>query len=82
MKHDTGTVDRGNDRRGVHIRDGADNTVGGTAAGASNVISGNDWSGVAMDCRFNDSELREFYIATFLGLYLLSIWHRARRFQP
>ncbi len=39
-----------------------------------------DWSGVTMDCLFNDSELREFYIATFLSLYLLSIWRRARRF--
>ncbi len=40
-----------------------------------------DWSGVSMDCLFNDSELREFYIATFLCLYLLSIWHRARQLR-
>jgi hypothetical protein len=40
-----------------------------------------DWSEVTMACRFNDSELREFYIATFLGLYLISIWHRARQFN-
>ncbi len=39
-----------------------------------------DWSGITMDCKFNDSELREFYIATFLGLYLLSIWRRARQY--
>jgi titin len=40
----TGTVALGNSNQGVHIADASDNTVGGTAAGAGNVISGNTFS--------------------------------------
>jgi hypothetical protein len=41
-----GTTDMGNSHNGVIIFFGPDNTIGGTAAGAGNVISGNDRSGV------------------------------------
>jgi CSLREA domain-containing protein len=42
----TGTQDLGNSRYGVSILEAPNNTVGGTTAGARNVISGNDESGV------------------------------------
>ncbi|MGB6836290.1 MAG: hypothetical protein WBF66_01130 [Dehalococcoidia bacterium] len=43
----TGTADLGNSSWGVYIDLGAsNNTIGGTTAGAGNVISGNDQSGV------------------------------------
>jgi CSLREA domain-containing protein len=41
-----GTADLGNSGDGVLIISAASNTIGGTAAGAGNVISGNDWQGV------------------------------------
>ena len=43
-----GTVDLGNALAGVLIEDGSDNTIGGTTAGAANVISGNGTDGVAI----------------------------------
>jgi CSLREA domain-containing protein len=42
----TGTVDLGNTGDGVFIVSASDNTIGGTDAGAGNVISGNDANGV------------------------------------
>jgi CSLREA domain-containing protein len=42
----TGTADLGNRASGVAIQDSRSNTVGGTGAGARNVISGNGQSGV------------------------------------
>ena len=46
----TGTVDLGNTNQGVAIFGGAsNNTIGGTAAGAGNVISGNGNVGVQID---------------------------------
>ena len=42
----TGTVDLGNSLDGVFIDDGDNNTIGGTAAGAGNLISGNNDNGV------------------------------------
>jgi CSLREA domain-containing protein len=44
-----GTADLGNGTQGVIIVGAANNTVGGTAAGARNVISGNDMEGVGID---------------------------------
>jgi titin len=44
----TGTLARPNLQDGVLIFYGNDNSVGGTAAGARNVISGNRWDGVAV----------------------------------
>jgi len=42
----TGTADLGNVGQGVLIRTAANNTIGGTATGAGNLISGNDKDGV------------------------------------
>src|SRR5204862_36319 len=41
-----GTAALGNDTDGVRIGGGSDNTIGGTAAGEGNVISGNAFYGV------------------------------------
>jgi titin len=42
----SGTVDLGNSEYGLYIDDVPGNTIGGTAAGARNVISGNDLDGI------------------------------------
>ena len=42
----TGSADLGNGRYGVNVSGAAGNTIGGTAGGARNVISGNDAEGV------------------------------------
>jgi uncharacterized repeat protein (TIGR01451 family)/CSLREA domain-containing protein len=42
----TGTLDEGNGDSGIRVIGGADNTIGGTAPGAGNVISGNGAYGV------------------------------------
>lgn len=42
----TGTADLGNTLDGVKINGASNNTIGGTASGAGNVISGNDGDGV------------------------------------
>ncbi len=47
-----GSVDLGNARSGVSLSAADDNTVGGTTAGARNVISGNNENGIAI---FGDS---------------------------
>jgi hypothetical protein len=44
----TGTLPLGNAFKGVWIESGTGNTVGGTAAGAANVISGNSGDGLAI----------------------------------
>jgi parallel beta-helix repeat protein len=45
----TGTLDRGNRRSGIYIAGGSSgNTIGGTAPGAGNLISGNDRSGIGI----------------------------------
>jgi uncharacterized repeat protein (TIGR01451 family) len=43
-----GTADLGNNFDGVFIQDASNNTIGGAAAGARNVISGNDIDGVVI----------------------------------
>ncbi|MAE63926.1 MAG: hypothetical protein CMJ18_06600, partial [Phycisphaeraceae bacterium] len=53
----TGTSDRGNGKQGVQISDSPGNTIGGTASGAGNVISGNAWSGVSIQLDGADSNL-------------------------
>jgi len=45
----TGTVDLGNSLGGVAINSLGNDTIGGTAAGARNVISGNDSFGIAIE---------------------------------
>ena len=49
----TGTSDLGNSGEGVIILDARDNTIGGTAAGAANVISGNNRNGVQIQDGFS-----------------------------
>ncbi|MGH9943651.1 MAG: Calx-beta domain-containing protein, partial [Pyrinomonadaceae bacterium] len=44
----TGNADLGNQSNGVAVIDGTNNVVGGTTAGAGNLISGNDSPGVAL----------------------------------
>jgi CSLREA domain-containing protein len=44
----TGTIDLGNVTNGVQISGASGNTIGGTVSGARNVISGNNFSGVAI----------------------------------
>ncbi|MBW3539574.1 MAG: right-handed parallel beta-helix repeat-containing protein, partial [Planctomycetes bacterium] len=44
----TGTLDRGNAGDGVSISEASNNTIGGTAPGAGNVISGNNIDGVLL----------------------------------
>ena len=45
----TGTVDLGNAWNGIFLNNGAtNNTIGGTATGAGNVISGNDQRGISL----------------------------------
>ena len=44
----SGSVDLGNGNYGIEIG-GSSNTIGGTAAGARNVISGNDFDGIVLD---------------------------------
>ena len=44
-----GLADLGNSTYGVFIRGADSNTIGGTAAGAGNVISGNDLGGISFD---------------------------------
>jgi hypothetical protein len=44
----TGSADLGNGSNGVEIDGASGNTVGGTVAGARNVISGNDRAGIAI----------------------------------
>ncbi len=43
-----GAIDLGNGRDGVLLRNAPGNTIGGSAAGAGNVISGNDWNGISI----------------------------------
>ncbi len=45
----TGSNDLGNEFGGVALSEAANNTVGGTVAGAGNVISGNDFNGVTIN---------------------------------
>ena len=44
----TGMIDLGNGEDGIWLNGGSANTIGGTSATARNVISGNDWSGIAI----------------------------------
>ena len=56
--------------------------VGTVAAAVWTAAQLADWIEPEMACRLNDSEVREFYIAAFLTLYLGSIWHRTRGPRP
>ena len=61
----TGTVDIGNTGYGVLINSASfDNTIGGTAAGAGNLISGNDSTGVSISGTGTDNNL---VLGNYLG---------------
>jgi hypothetical protein len=59
----SGTVDLGNTIDGVFIAAASDNTIGGTAAGARNVISGNDDEGIHIDDDASGNQV----LGNFLG---------------
>ena len=44
-----GTVDLGNSYKGIFIKNGDNNTIGGTATGAGNLISGNGHDGIELE---------------------------------
>ena len=62
----TGTVDLGNNDHGVHVRlNAANNTIGGTASGARNLISGNNEEGVRLiDSGTTGNTVQGNYIGT------------------
>ena len=61
----SGTRDRGNSGEGVLILNAPANTIGGTASGAGNIISGNDNVGVAIvDSGATDNEVLSNHIGT------------------
>jgi titin len=61
----TGTADLGNSKDGVYINYAPSNTIGGTAAGAGNVISGNEWYGVyILNSAATGNQVQGNYIGT------------------
>jgi CSLREA domain-containing protein len=62
----TGTLDRGNTQVGVVFFDATttNNTVGGTAAGARNVISGNNINGVSINTGSTGNQVQGNFIGT------------------
>jgi hypothetical protein len=61
----SGTLDRGNSGEGVLILNAPANTIGGTASGAGNIISGNDNVGVAIVASgATDNEVLSNHIGT------------------
>jgi hypothetical protein len=59
-----GNADLGNSQNGVWIKSGSNNTVGGTATGARNVISGNSDNGV----RISDGGTNNPVAGNYIGL--------------
>jgi titin len=53
-----------NEQRGIYIDGSSGNTIGGTAAGAGNVISGNGLSGVVIDNGSSQNTIQGNYIGT------------------
>jgi parallel beta-helix repeat protein len=60
----SGSAALGNGQRGVDVDSAPDNTIGGTAAGAGNVISGNGWSGVVLLDGTTGSVVQNNFIGT------------------
>ena len=61
---DSGTTALPNADDGVFIRDASDNTIGGTAPGASNLISGNSNDGIILT---NSDTTRNLVAGNFIG---------------
>jgi hypothetical protein len=61
---ETGLLSLGNHERGVIESGAASNTIGGTAAGAGNVISANLWSGIRIDDGGSASVVQGNFIGT------------------
>ncbi len=59
-----GTVDLGNDLDGVHIAFSTGSTIGGTTAGARNIISGNNNSGVRLHAQTSGNLVQGNFIGT------------------
>jgi hypothetical protein len=59
-----GTADLGNNGEGVVIAGAPNNTIGGTATGARNIISGNSANGVAILSPAGDSKVEGNFIGT------------------
>ena len=52
----TGTIDLGNSHRGIMLNSaGSNNQIGGTAAGAGNLISGNTWEAIGISFSHNNT---------------------------
>jgi hypothetical protein len=61
----TGMLDRGNQWAGVYLwSNTANNTVGGTVAGARNIVAGNGWYGVRIEAGGNGNTVLGNYIGT------------------
>ncbi len=62
-----GTAALGNGQEGIAVDSGSDNTIGGTAAGAGNVVSGNGGEGVSLGGSGSGSGLGSSMFVSFLG---------------
>ena len=62
----SGTTDVGNGQVGIWLNNAANNTIGGAAPGARNVISGNAWSGIDATGTSTGNVIRGNYIGTDL----------------
>ncbi|MFO1361260.1 MAG: DUF4347 domain-containing protein [Burkholderiales bacterium] len=60
----TGTYAIANREDGVYLQDGSNNTIGGGAPGAGNLISGNSWSGVSLAGTGSGNRVQGNYIGT------------------
>ncbi len=63
----TGTVDMGNGVHGVALNSADNNTIGGTSAGARNIISGNDTQGIGISGTSTGNLIQGNYIGTDLN---------------
>jgi hypothetical protein len=59
-----GALDLGNSEYGIHLQSAFNNTIGGTTAGARNLISGNDISGVFASSGASSNTIQGNYIGT------------------
>jgi parallel beta-helix repeat protein len=60
----SGTHALGNLQRGIYVTGASKNLIGGTVAGAGNVISANAWAGVLIDSGATDNQLQGNLIGT------------------